>query len=59
MVDNTGAIKGSQLQKTLKLKIEAKIMLTSNVDTTDGFTNGQVFDFEKDNKGKRTFLLRA
>ena len=30
-------------------------MLTTNVDTTDGLTNGtfgQVFGFEKDNKGK-------
>ena len=34
-------------------------MLTSNVDTTDGLTNGQVFNFEKDNKKKRTFLLHT
>ena len=30
-------------------------MLTSNVDTTDGLTNGQVFNFEKDNKKKELF----
>jgi len=39
-VDNTGAIKGTQLQKTLRFKIGANVMLTANVDTMDCLTNG-------------------
>ena len=57
---NTGAIKGSQLQKTLKLKIGAKVMMTTNVDTTDSLTNGtfgSVFGFEKQDNGKITSIL--
>ena len=58
--DNTGAIKGSQLQKTLKLKIGAKVVMTTNVDTTDCLTNGTfgtVFGFEKDENGKINSVL--
>ena len=59
-VENKGAIKGSQLQKTLKLKIGANVMLTTNIDTTDSLTNGtfgQVVDVEKNDKGKVTSIL--
>ena len=49
-VDNTGAIKGTQLQRTLRLKIGAKVMLTTNVNVSDFLTNGtfgKVVDFEE------------
>lgn len=39
-VENTGAIRGTQLQMTLRLKVGAKVMLTANVDTKDCLTNG-------------------
>ena len=40
MIDSSGAIKNTPLQKNLKLKVGCKIMLTFNVDTTDCLTNG-------------------
>ena len=60
MTDNTGAIVGTQLQKTLKLKIGAKVMMTANVATTDSLTNGtfgEVIGFEKDDRGKISSVL--
>ena len=38
--DASGAVKGTPLQKQLKVKNKAKVMLTYNVDTTDCLTNG-------------------
>ena len=60
MTDKTGAIKGTQLQKTLKLKIGAKVMMTANVATTDSLTNGsfgEVVEFERDEGGKISAVL--
>ena len=37
-IDESGAIKGTPLQKVLKLKIGAKVMLTYNIDTIDCLT---------------------
>ena len=39
-VGKTGAISNTPFQAKLRLKIGAKIMLTYNIDTADGLTNG-------------------
>ena len=39
-IDRTGNIRNTPLQETLKFKIGSKIMLTVNLKTTDGLTNG-------------------
>ena len=49
-LEKTGAIMGTQLQRTLRLKIDANIMLTTNVNVKDFLTNGtfgKVVDFEE------------
>ena len=38
--DTSGAIRNTPLQKTLKLKVKARIMLTYNIDVCDSLTNG-------------------
>ena len=38
--DPSGAVIGTPLQKTLKLKVGAKVMLTYNLNTCDSLTNG-------------------
>ena len=38
--DASGAISGTPLQRKLKLKVSAKVVLTHNLDTSDCLTNG-------------------
>ena len=55
LTDNTGAIRNTPLQKTLKLKVRAKVMLTYNIDTCDSLKNGtfgEVLGFDFDKSGK-------
>ena len=52
--DAAGAIRNTPLQKTLKLKIKARVMLTHNIDTCDSLTNGtfgEVIGLEFDSFG--------
>ena len=54
ITERTGAIRNTPLQKTLKLKVGAKIMLTHNIDVNDSLTNGtfgEVLGFEFDRLG--------
>jgi hypothetical protein len=39
-MDPSGSISGTPLQKTIKLKVGAKVMLTYNIDTCDCLING-------------------
>ena len=39
-IDNAGNINNTPFQMELKIKIGAKVMLTYNIDTSDGLTNG-------------------
>ena len=39
-IERDGSIKGTPLQFNLCLKVGAEVMLTYNVDTCDGLTNG-------------------
>ena len=43
-VENTGNIRNTNLQKTLKFKINSKILITYNLCTADGITNGSFGD---------------
>ena len=54
LIENSGAIRNTPLQQTLKLKVGAKIMLTYNIDTSDSLTNGafgEILGFNFDNCG--------
>ena len=60
-VENTGNIRNTNLQKTLKFKINSKILITYNLCTADGITNGsfgEVIDVQMDHqKNIHTILV--
>ena len=43
-MENTGNIRNTNLQKTLKFKVNSKILITYNLCTADGITNGSFGD---------------
>ena len=61
LIDATGAIRNTPLQKEIRLKIGAKVMLTYNIDTCDCLTNGSFgkvmgFKFGKDGTVTRVIV---
>ena len=60
ITDTTGAIRNTPLQKIIKLKIGAKVVLTFNVDTCDSLTNGsfgEVIGIDVDKTGETSAVI--
>jgi ATP-dependent DNA helicase PIF1 len=59
-VKGTGNIINTPLQEILRIKIDAKVMLTYNLDVSDGLTNGAfgtIFGIEEDSRGEVSNIL--
>ena len=59
-IDKSGQVKNTPLQKILKLKKNARIMLTMNLDVCDSLANGalgKVVDFVKKTNGELQYIL--
>ena len=59
-VDSSGAIRNTPLQKTLSLKVKARVMLTFNIDTCDSLTNGafgEILGFEFGKNGELSKVI--
>ena len=54
-ITNSGSIKNTPLQYILKLKVGARVMLTYNLNTSDGLTNGalgEVIGYDASEEGR-------
>ena len=59
-IENDGSIKGTPLQSQLRVKRGAEVMLTHNIDTCDGLTNGafgKIIDFSYNSNKKVKHIL--
>ena len=59
-VKGTGNIVNTPLQKILRIKINAKVMLTYNLDVSDGLTNGAfgtIYGIEENSRGEISNIL--
>ena len=55
IITSAGTVKNTPLQFNLKLKVGARVMLTFNIDTSDGLTNGalgEVVGYEMSSEGR-------
>ena len=59
-VKGTGNIVNTPLQEILRIKLDAKVMLTHNLDVSDGLTNGAfgtIFEIEENSEGEVSTIL--